>query len=146
MHCASIVLALLAALRAGGYEFSHIFSRFASTSNDSNASTIIVLFTQSISYRVRSFLEYSATVWHPRQKYNSDKLEMVQRRAARFVKGRHEMFESVTQMLEQLTWIPLSKKTRKLQEVTIKQDKTLRFVTADSSSQTDPCGICTHPS
>ena len=44
MHCASIVLALLAALRAGGYEFSHIFSRFASTSNDSNASTIIVLF------------------------------------------------------------------------------------------------------
>ena len=52
MHCASIVLALLAALRAGGYKFSHIFSRFASTSNDSNASTIIVLFTQSISYRV----------------------------------------------------------------------------------------------
>ena len=49
MHCASIVLALLAALQAGGYEFSHIFSRFASTSN---ASTIIVLFTQSISYRV----------------------------------------------------------------------------------------------
>ena len=58
---------------------------------------------------VRSFLEYSATVWHPRQKYNSDKLEMVQRRAARFVKGRYGMFESVTQMLEQLTWIPLSK-------------------------------------
>ena len=41
---------------------------------------------------VRSFLEYSATVWHPHQKYNSDKLEMVQRRggrAARFVKGRY---------------------------------------------------------
>ena len=45
-----------------------------------------------------------------RQKYNSDKLEMVQRRAARFVKGRYGMFESVTQMLEQLTWIPLSKR------------------------------------
>ena len=59
---------------------------------------------------VRSFLEYSATVWHPRQKYNSDKLEMVQRRAARFVKGRYGMFESVMQMLEQLTWIPLSKR------------------------------------
>ena len=40
---------------------------------------------------VRSFLEYSATVWHPHQKYNSDKLEMVQRRAARFVKGRYGM-------------------------------------------------------
>ena len=51
-----------------------------------------------------------STVWHPRQKYNSDKLEMVQRRAARFVKGRYGMFESVTQMLEQLTWTPLSKR------------------------------------
>ena len=51
---------------------------------------------------VRSFLEYSAIVWHPHQKYNSDKLEMVQRRAARFVKGRYGpygMYESVTQML-----------------------------------------------
>ena len=35
---------------------------------------------------------------------------MVQRRAARFVKGRYGMFESVTQMIEQLTWIPLSKR------------------------------------
>ena len=59
---------------------------------------------------VRSFLKYSATVWHPRQKYNSDKLEMVRRRAARFVKGRYGMFESVTQLLEQLTWTPLSKR------------------------------------
>ena len=35
---------------------------------------------------------------------------MVQRRAARFVKGRYGMYESITQMLEELTWIPLSKK------------------------------------
>ena len=42
---------------------------------------------------VRSFLEYSATVWHPHQKYNSDKLEIVQRRAARFVKGRYDRME-----------------------------------------------------
>ena len=59
---------------------------------------------------VRSFLEYSVTVWHPHQKYNSDKLEMVQRRAARFVKGRYGMYESVTQMLEELTWVQLSKR------------------------------------
>ena len=59
---------------------------------------------------VRSFLEYSAPIWHPHQKYNSDKLEMVQRRAARFVKGRYGMYESVTQMLEELTWVPLSKR------------------------------------
>ena len=60
--------------------------------------------------QVRSFLEYRATVWHPRQKYNSDKLEKVQRRAAHIVKGRYRMFESVTQMLEQLTSIPLLKR------------------------------------
>ena len=35
---------------------------------------------------------------------------MVQRRAARFVKGRYGMYESVTQMLEELTWVPLSKR------------------------------------
>ena len=35
---------------------------------------------------------------------------MLQCRAARFVKGRYGMLESVTQMLEQLTWIPLSKR------------------------------------
>ena len=63
---------------------------------------------------VRYFLEYNATVWHPHQKYNSDKLEMVQRRAASFVKGRYGMYESVstvTQMLEELTWVPLSKRS-----------------------------------
>ena len=61
---------------------------------------------------VRSFLEYSATVWLPHQKYNSDKLERVQRSAARIVKGRYGMYESVTQMLEELTWIPLSKRRK----------------------------------
>ena len=35
---------------------------------------------------------------------------MVQRRAARFVKGRYRMYENVTQMLEELTWVPLSKR------------------------------------
>ena len=46
----------------------------------------------------------------PHQKYNVDKLEMVQRKVARFVKGRYGMYESVTQMLEELTWVPLSKR------------------------------------
>ena len=36
---------------------------------------------------IRSFMEYGATVWDPYQKYNSDKIERVQRRAARFVKS-----------------------------------------------------------
>ena len=35
---------------------------------------------------------------------------MVQRRAARVVNGRYGMYESVTQMLEELTWLLLSKR------------------------------------
>ena len=37
-------------------------------------------------------------------------MEMMQRRAARFVKGRYGMYESLTQMLEELTCVPLSKR------------------------------------
>ena len=39
-----------------------------------------------------SFMEYGATVWDPYQKYNSDKVEMVQRRAARFVKSSYSKY------------------------------------------------------
>ena len=38
---------------------------------------------------IRSFMEYGATVWDPYQKYNSDKVEGVQRWDARFVKSRY---------------------------------------------------------
>ena len=41
---------------------------------------------------IRSFMEYGTTVWDPYQKYNSDKIERVQRRAARFVKSRYSRY------------------------------------------------------
>ena len=47
----------------------------------------------------RSFMEYGATVWDPYQKYNSDKAERVQRKAARFVKIRYTRYSSVSDML-----------------------------------------------
>ena len=75
-----------------------------------NIATLTPVYETAYFALVRSFLEYSATVWHPHQKYNPDKLEMVQHSAARFVKGRYGMYESVTQMLEELTWVPLSKR------------------------------------
>ena len=56
-----------------------------------------------------TWVSQSAMTWSGQSMYNSDKLEMVQRRAARFVTGRYGMYESVTQMLEELTWVPLSK-------------------------------------
>ena len=59
---------------------------------------------------IRSYMEYGATVWDPYQKYNSDKVEMVQRRAARFSQSRYSRYSSVSDMLDVLGWTPLSQK------------------------------------
>ena len=48
---------------------------------------------------IRSFMEYGATVWDPYQKYNSDKVERVQRRDARLVKSRYTRYSSVSDMI-----------------------------------------------
>ena len=56
---------------------------------------------------IRSFMEYGATVWDPYQKYNSDKVERVQRRAARFVKSRYSRYSSVSDAYV-LGWTPSS--------------------------------------
>ena len=55
-------------------------------------------------------MEYGATVWDPYQKYNSDKIERVQRRAARFVKSRYSRYSSVSDMFDELGWMPLSQR------------------------------------
>ena len=54
---------------------------------------------------IRSSMEYGTTVWDPYQKYNSDKVERVQRRAARFVKSWYSRYSSVSDVLG---WTPLS--------------------------------------
>ena len=48
---------------------------------------------------VRPLLEYSATVWDPYTQKNKDRLEAVQRRAARFILNRYHNTSSVTRML-----------------------------------------------
>jgi hypothetical protein len=53
---------------------------------------------------VRPILEYCGTIWDPHQKKYQKKLEMVQRRAARFVLNRHHNTSSVTEMLKELKW------------------------------------------
>ena len=55
-------------------------------------------------------MEYGATVWDPYQKYNSDKVERVHRRAARFVKRIYSRYSSVSDMLDVLGWTPLSQR------------------------------------
>ena len=50
--------------------------------------------------------------WDPHQKFNQEKLEMVQRRAARFVKSRYKRTDNVTAMLDELGWPILSKRRK----------------------------------
>jgi hypothetical protein len=56
---------------------------------------------------VRPSLEYCCTVWDPHQQNHIHQLEMVQRRAARFVTRRYHNTSSVSDMLEGLGWEPL---------------------------------------
>ena len=51
---------------------------------------------------IRPALEYSCSVWHPHKKSNKDKIEKVQRRAARFVSNNFRRKASVSEMLHDL--------------------------------------------
>ena len=72
-------------------------------------------FKQTVHFSLnRSFMEYDATVWDPYQKCNSDKIERVQRQAARFVKSRYSRYSSVSDMLDELGWTLFLKGDRRL--------------------------------
>ena len=53
---------------------------------------------------VRPLVEYASKVWDPHTQRNIQKLEMVQRRAARYVINRHRNRSSVSDMLHGLNW------------------------------------------
>ena len=62
---------------------------------------------------VRPILEYASVVWSPHTKANKDKLEMSQRKAARFVFNNYSRYSSVTSMLHQLNWDSLEQRRNK---------------------------------
>ena len=53
---------------------------------------------------VRPKLEYASSVWNPHTQCNIDKIEMVQRRAARFVYNDYSRFSHVSSMIKALGW------------------------------------------
>ncbi len=59
---------------------------------------------------LRPKLEYAAPVWDPYTDDNIQKLEGVQRRAARFVCGDYSRHSSVTEMLNKLEWPSLEQR------------------------------------
>ena len=65
---------------------------------------------KSIAYfsLVRPLLEYASPVWDPYTQENIMKIEMVQRRAARYVTNNYNRTASVTDMLNRLEWKTLS--------------------------------------
>ena len=59
---------------------------------------------------VRPVLEYAAAAWDPHTRRNIDKLEMVQRRGARYVTGDYGQTSSVSAMLDYLQWPTLERR------------------------------------
>ena len=59
---------------------------------------------------VRTIVEYAATAWAPSTDKANDKIDMVQRRAARFVKNDYGRTSSVTEMMSNLGWDTLQKR------------------------------------
>ena len=63
---------------------------------------------------VRSKLEYCASIWDPHFTKDTDKLERVNRRAARFVSNDYRWRSSVTSMLQDLGWQDLASRQRNI--------------------------------
>ena len=59
---------------------------------------------------IRPIIEYAAVIWSPHLQNNIYQIEMVQRKAARFVFNDHSRHSSVTDMLNRLNWQSLEKR------------------------------------
>ena len=59
---------------------------------------------------IRPTVEYASPVWDPHTKRNTNKIEMVQRRCARYVTGNFDRTSSVTSMLNCLSWPTLEER------------------------------------
>ena len=64
---------------------------------------------------VRPAAEYCSTVWNPHTKDLTQSVEMVQRRAARYVTNRFHNTSSVTDMIQHLQWESLESRRIKSQ-------------------------------
>jgi hypothetical protein len=68
---------------------------------------------------VRPSLEYCSTVWNPYTKERINKIEMAQRRAARYVTKIYHNISSVSSMIDHLGWETLESKTRTKAQLTM---------------------------
>ena len=66
---------------------------------------------------LRPILEYASTVWSPYTNSSIYKLEMVQRRAARFITNNYSPWASVTEILDHLNLPTLEQRRNNLKLV-----------------------------
>ena len=62
---------------------------------------------------IRPTMEYASPVWDPHTKRNTNKIDMVQRRCARYVTGNFDLTSTVTSLLNCLSWPTLEERRRK---------------------------------
>ena len=86
---------------------------------------------------VRPTLEYASSVWDPYQQNDIHRLEMVQRRAARYVTNRYHSTSSVSSMIEQLEWTTLQERRKHSRLLMMYQLKN-NIVRVDASSKLIP--------
>ena len=66
-------------------------------------------------------MEYAAAVWDPHEKEDIDRIEQVQRRAARWVNNRYRRTSSVNDMLQDLAWPSLQERRKQIRLSTFYQ-------------------------
>ena len=74
---------------------------------------------KELGYRslVRPIIEYSSVVWDPHTRVATNRIEMVQRKAARFVCNDFSRHSSVTSMLHNLGWPSLERRRKEAKAV-----------------------------
>jgi len=76
--------------------------------------------TKSLAYKslVLPILEYASAAWDPYRGTDVQKLEQIQRRAARFVHGDYRRTSSVSSMISKVQWAPLATRRMISRQVT----------------------------
>jgi hypothetical protein len=90
-----------------GAWLSHRFQRVVVDGHTSNS-----IKTKELAYKtyVRPKVEYCNVVWDPWQKQQINKIEMIQRRAARYTLNQYSYQSSVSAMLQHLCWPTLQQR------------------------------------
>jgi len=104
--------------------------------------------TKELAYKalVRPTVEYASSVWDPHEKHLTDRLEMVQRRAARFVTGRYHNTSSVSSMMNDLGWPTLQQRRRDARVILFYKihHQMIYFVPSSSLQPPTRCSLRSH--